>query len=124
MREDEYDEFIRETRNEQPKTIKASELAEGGDRTLTLGYDIDRTTVHVYLLDGSIVCYCYTREEAVDKRSAPELEAEDLRPTKRSYPQYTDLAFARLMRERTEFGLSLTNWNEPVSDGPFYGKLY
>lgn len=103
--------------------ITAEELAEGGDRTLTLGYNFQRETVHVYLKDGEIHWLYYTSAGILGKQSAEKAWAESLLPSKRVYPEYTDVQFARLMKERTEFGLPFTKWSEPKKEGPFYGRV-
>lgn len=75
------------------------------DRTLTLGYDLDRATVHVYARGGEIHFHRYRRAYALDVLKGgdiitlehfhgAQLIAEGLRPTKRAFPERTDWSFA------------------------------
>lgn len=72
----------------------------GADRTLLLGYTVDRDTWHVYLKDDQIHLLVYTYQEEVLRYEAnPEWEASRLVPDKRVYPESTDAVFAWRMQQ-------------------------
>ena len=107
------------------------------DRTLTLGYDLDRKTVHVYALDGEIHFHRYRRAHALTELTgkdfitlehahADQLPVSELRPTKRSFPERTDWAFAVRMHVLGQ-PLSFTTFNDEAlaaAEGQtFYGAV-
>lgn len=124
MEREAYEAFRAETWHGLVPVVTAEELSAGGDRTLTLGYNTERETLHVYLEVGEIHAFWYSGERVLAHVQGAELYVHQLTPNKRVYPEYTDLEFARLMRERTEMGLPFTTWSEPRWEGPFHGRRY
>lgn len=123
MNQDEYEEFRAESTKVEVAVVTAEQV-NGESRTLTLGYDVDRNTFHVYVHDGVLYARYYTgHNETLSEVSGLELPAESLRPNKRVYAQYTDKAFARIMRD-LDFPLPFTTWSEPKREGPYYGATH
>jgi hypothetical protein len=106
-----------------PTTLSVEDVA-GPDRTLIYGYDLDRTTVHVYLKGGLLHCVRYRSDrQIVSHESGEALEAERLRPSKRAYPARTDYAAAVAMA-KIDCALSFTTFEEvPVGEDGYYGVL-
>jgi hypothetical protein len=123
MNQNEYEEFRWED-SHIPVTVVTAEKVGGENRTLTLGYDLDRNTFHAYLHEGRLYVRTYNYERQIlSDASGPVLLAEFLRPNKRVYPQYTDGNFARIMRD-LDFPLPFTTWSEPKREGPYYGATH
>lgn len=123
MNKSEYEAFSAEDANVTLPSVTAKQVG-GENRTLTYGYDTDRNSFHVYLYDGILYSSYFGYDGApFTNSSGPELPAENLRPNKRVYPQYTDADFARIMRDMG-FPLPFTTWDEPNRPGPFYGKTH
>lgn len=118
----ELEAFLSESADVAVPVIAAEQFA-GINRTLTLGYDVDRITFHVYTHDGILYLRQYDARNLQSETSGAELPAVDLRPNKRVYPQYTDEGFARMMRD-LGFPLPFTNWSEPKREGPYYGRTH
>jgi hypothetical protein len=103
-------------------------------RTLIFGYDLDRTTVHVYYKDGAIHCLRYHPGRAPDDPDivvvsysrGESLPAEPLVPTKRAYPARTDFATAMAMK-RLGHPLTFTNYRDDelarIDDEGYYGHV-
>lgn len=83
---------------EPPKPMLDLSVIGTEDRTLVLGYDLDRATVHVYARDGEIHFHRYRRAGedfiTLEHSHGVQLPAADLRPTKRAFPERTDWSFA------------------------------
>lgn len=126
MEKEVYEAFRGEDREDLPKVVTAEELSDGGDRTLTLGYDVDRATFHAYLEGGQIHALWYSSGTGpfASYKHGLWLPVLLLARSKRVYPEHTDEAFARLMRERTEYGLPFMTWSEPRREGPFRGRRF
>ena len=130
MDEETYSAFKLEKVEIEDPVVTVYDIS-GADRTLTLGYDCDRNTFHVWVEEGCIHAMLYSGHDTVDRLRAKVvlwrdyglgLPARILRPNKRVHPQYTDVTFARTMRD-LGFQLPFTNWSEPAREGPFYGAL-
>jgi hypothetical protein len=89
-----YDELM--LQGKRVPIVRAS-LFAGVDRTLLFGFNLDRTTFHVYLKDGQIRRVIYNHQGVIDFQSQETWEAVSLVPDKRAYPERTDGHFARLM---------------------------
>lgn len=78
--------------------VSASDL-EGPDRTLLSGYTLSRNTFHVYLEDGLIHLLVANEVEGriITHEANTSWPMEQLTPSKRAYPEYTDLNFARML---------------------------
>jgi hypothetical protein len=123
MNKSEYAAFDAEDANVIRPAVTARQLGDV-NRTLTYGYDTDRNTFHVYLHEGVLYAVYYDYDDKPFKTSSgPELPAELLRPNKRVHPEYTDIGFARIMRD-LGFPLPFTTWNDPNRQGPYYGKTH
>lgn len=124
MNQNEYQQYKAEDAH-IPITCVTAERVGGENRTLTLGYDVDRNTFHVYLHEGQLHVRTYNNAagKVLCHTSGPVLLAEFLRPNKRVYPQYTEGDFARIMRD-LDFPLPFTNWSEPKREGPYYGVTH
>ena len=101
--------------------IRVDDLTDQSDRTLLYGYTLDRDTFHVYLKDGIMhrVIYSFKRY-IVDHIEGEELDAHDLSPCKRAYPERTDFEFAKALRIR-DVHVSLTTFTEGVEKAQYYG---
>lgn len=85
----------------EPKPTIAVWEIEGPDRTLLYGYDVDRSTFHVYLKDGEIHRLLQIGHNGRIRHSSSTAHlAVDLVPDKRAYPAKTDYLFAKLCAER------------------------
>ena len=123
MNQEEYEEFCGEDRQANLPTVTSGDVG-GDNRTLTYGYDVERNTFHAYIHEGALYARTYSsRGEVLSDNSGPELPAEILRPNKRVYPQYTDVQFARTLRD-LGFPLPFTTWSEPRREGPYYGNTH
>ena len=102
----------------------------GPDRTLIYGYDLDRSTVHVYLKNREI--HSVLSDGAAGQRGSimryehgEALPTNLLRPSKRAYPARTDYA-AALRMAQLDCELPFTTFDagqiELATDG-FYGLV-
>jgi hypothetical protein len=123
MNQHEYEHFRAEDVH-VPVTVVTAEKVGGENRTLTLGYDVDRNTFHAYIHEGTLYVWIYNgRGQVISEGSGTWMPVQTLRPNKRVYPQYTDAGFARIMRD-LDFPLPFTTWSEPKREGPYYGKTH
>lgn len=87
-------------------------------RTLAYGYTPERYTHHVYLYRGEIHVHVYEGTVASQDvrtlfhQARADWDAESLVTKKRVYPQYSDMEFALLMKQKG-CELPFTNWLEP-----------
>lgn len=105
MNEELYKQYRR--LSDSPSTIRAIDcIPYFGSRTLVYGYDLDRTTVHVWLEvpeDPQIGVIRYTEHDGMTiefREVRPEWPVDMLAPSKRAYPESTDYNFAVLMKDR------------------------
>lgn len=77
--------------------INVSDL-DTGDHTLTLGYEIERDDIHVYVIDDEIHVVTYRGSRLIEHESGTRMSAHLLRPSKRAFPDATNETFAHLMR--------------------------
>jgi hypothetical protein len=75
-------------------------IMPGKDRTLLYGYDTDRRTWHVYQQHGWLhrVIYIGSNREFEFQANAEKMNARDLVPNKRLYPEACDFAFCRELK--------------------------
>jgi hypothetical protein len=102
--------------------ISVDDLVNKNPRTLVYGYSLDRDTTHVYLgSDGLIHRVDYSHGDILIAHvSAVSFDINDLRPSKRSYPERTDFEFAKLVAMRGG-DLCFTSYTEGVEAANFYG---
>ncbi|MER6605959.1 hypothetical protein ABT282_08585 [Streptomyces sp. NPDC000927] len=83
------------------------------ERTLLVGYTLDRNTWHVYVKDGEIhrLISDGVTPRIISHKSADAWNAEDLLPDKRVYPEQTDIKFAEIV-ERSGIQIPFTTFNE------------
>lgn len=100
--------------------ITIDDLKDKSERTLLYGYTTDRTTWHVYLLDGRITLAVYKYNEAPTCIDNDTWVPSTLVPNKRLYPECCDFEFCCLLKSRGVY-LPFTTWQdrEPKQ---FYGK--
>lgn len=134
MRPEEYELYVETPDPEKMPVLISSYTVGPVERTLVYGYDIDRNTVHVYLHDLEIHKVVYKSHfdyqnarrmetfEVLSHEHKALWEAQDLVPSKRAYPQHTDLGFALLMKS---LGVPLTfgGYNNDPSRKPFHGHV-
>ena len=107
----------------------------GHDRTLLVGYNADRRSMHVYQKDGLIHVLVYSdieilkdnplnqngRGSVIDSYlSKSEIETALLIPNKRLYPDFCDFAFCKRLKDlgvnlpfTTHRGLEFSSLNTP-----------
>jgi hypothetical protein len=121
-----------------PTTLSVAEVGSH-ERTLAYGWNLDTTgggTMHVYVKDGLIHSFLYKTHQVssgvyatsnIRHISAEVMDVEDLRPTKRAYPERTDAHFAMLMKQR-DAALSLTSFDderyEESKNNAFHGEIF
>lgn len=105
------DEYTEVTGHTQLPVIRAANLAAGGDRTLCYGYTSARNNFHVYLLGDQIhLLVTGPSGQLLRHQYGEVMDAWELRPDKRAYPERTDYAFAQQMRA-AEAPLNFTAFN-------------
>ncbi len=128
----EQEEILRAMKTRTTYSIHADALKGYGDRTLLYGYDVNRKTWHVYLMDGEIHLHVYDHNRiTITKRSDRFwLDAHKLMPNKRLYPEACDFDFLQILRgngvqitPRTTFGGIGSNTLERFKETGFYGEL-
>lgn len=88
--------------------------------TIMYGYDLDRTTVHLYAENGVLNLLTYRMNEVKSHLSGHELNINMIRPTKRVYPDRTLPEFKKYMEENEEWTTSLTSSEDaPMKKGEF-----
>lgn len=109
---------------ERPDTlVTAAELENKQDRTLLFGYNLDRSTWHVYLKDGEIITVKYEgwKQEPVLER----IEVTENRlylPSKRLYPACCDFEFCSLLK-MAGCNLVFTFYESDCDKIQFYGEV-
>lgn len=110
--------------------VSVSELQNKEDRTLIYGYDIERNSKHIYLLDGKINTVIYNNQDKIiesfarDERTIARLCI----PNKRCYSESCDYEFVKLLCEKGfREELCLLAYNEErakrLENQKFHGKL-
>lgn len=123
MNQNEYEEFRAEDAH-VPVTGVTAEKVGGKNRTLALGYDVDRNTFHAYIHEGTLYVRTHNHQgKILSEMSGQWLPVVAMRPNKRVYPEYTDGGFARIMRD-LDFPLPFTTWSEPRREGPYSGATH
>lgn len=103
------------------KTVSSNDLANLTPRTLVYGYDVDRSTRHVYLDEkGLIHAVVYDHDKLLKLHAFGAVPIEVCRPSKRAYPERTDYEFAKLLAT-ADNELCFTTFDDSVSDKNFYG---
>lgn len=99
--------------------------------TLLYGYDLNRSTVHVYLAPGGeeVVKLTYDSDDSIKSQFRQTLNGDvrelvepiSLVPDKRLYPARCDFAFCKFLLDRG-IDLSFTTFEErPLPASGFYG---
>jgi hypothetical protein len=120
-------DVLRSLESSSPK-FHVNMLDNKEPRTLLYGYDCDigngSDTVHVYLdADGLIHALTYNYEQhIVNHFFGEEIEAEDLRPSKRAYPSRTDKEFAFKLNTLLSSKVSFTSLDDNITEAQYYGK--
>lgn len=116
-----YKEYLSKDVSPDPiDSISVRDFKDQSDRTLTYGYDFERNSWHE---DGKIGFLHFNHKEILDTVWYLTI---DLVPPKRAYPEYTDLEFANLMRERFKCPLNFTTFNEnhrPLNEDGYYAQV-
>jgi hypothetical protein len=108
-------------------SISVEQLSDRRDRTLLLGYTVNRDTFHVYLQDGLLCRHVYSSVfpdrsiAGYENEAGAELVVQELVPNKRVYPQYCDPEFVGLLRQ-AGVTVPFTNHSDPGREGPFFAK--
>lgn len=105
-----------------PKVISAADIAPG-NRTLLLGYNVERDTWHVYLYQHTIFTCYYSYKDSTPTIVAVDCN-EDFVPDQRLYPAKCDFEFCCALK-RLGIDLPFTNFNvneaAHVLDNGYYG---
>lgn len=91
--------------------LRVNDFEDRSDRTLMYGYDVDRRTVHVFMLGGVIYKSVYSYDEGPVPEGKVSWNPAELVPDKRAYPESTDYEFARMMIDRGH-ALPFTTYSE------------
>lgn len=111
--------------------IIGHELKNKRDRTLIYGYNCDRSTFHVYLLDGVIYRHIYSNEymntfsykmSEWDIIDSPYGSNEYYKPDKRVYPECCDMEFCIKLVERGVL-LPFTTFGQVTEIKEIYGEI-
>ena len=111
-------EMLNTLKESQDRLITAQTLAPVlKDRTLLYGYCCDRSTFHVYLMNGKIhvVVYKNNYTEGLEKLSPEQMREinvthnSDYIPDKRLYPEFCDYKFCYLLTQ-LGYDLPFTAW--------------
>lgn len=97
------------------------------DRTLIFGYELNRSTTHIYLKDGLVYYYNY-ENESIDFdlcRKIKNISENDI-PSKRVYPESSDLDFLKLL-QMFDIDVCFTTYSEEryekIKDLKFQGEV-
>lgn len=105
------------------KKFSINDLDNKEDRTLLYGYNTDRTDVHLFVKNGDL--YLESNNE-VNLITEEGIKYNLIKPSKRAYPESTDLEFLNHMVKKGEY-ISFTTYNEErykkVKDKTFHGKI-
>jgi len=95
------------------------------DRTLLWGYIQGRRSWHIYLKDGGIHKYVYKvmLVEPGEHSLYDVVEAIQLIPNKRLYPEACDFEFCKMIIRRG-INLPFTTWQDNREDKQFHGEVY
>lgn len=107
-----------------PNMISVDELTDKSDRTLIYGYDLERNTFHLYLLNNLFYLYIYSfkKETIVSMSAEGIIDVARCNPSKRAYPEACDYEFSKLV---IKYGghISFTTFNTAREYKQFYGDL-
>ena len=116
----------------EPETVTVQDINDNQtDRTLILGYTVHRNTFHVYLKDGILHRHVYDYTgQTLTHDFGDTLLASSLAPNKRSYPQWCDFEFCKLLLVKG-VNPNFTRYTEPDEESvqyhnecaPFAGKV-
>jgi len=115
MNKEQYEQFQNE--DADLHVVSLDDLADKNPRTLLYGYDVDRSTFHVYIdpVDGDIHVLKYVTTGPIAAEQVLVLKHtngisggvssnDDFVPSKRLYPESCDMEFCQLLRRQ---GVSL-----------------
>lgn len=118
MRLEQYEALIKVLAK---KTVSSNDLADLTPRTLVYGYDVDRSTRHVYIDEqGLIHAVVYDYDKLLKSHAFGAVPMEACRPSKRAYPEKTDYEFAKLLAA-ADTELCFTTFDDSVAVKDFYG---
>ena len=121
--QEQFETFKKEA-NPEYDGVSSDMIKDKTDRTLLYGYDLDRSTVHVYLLHGEIKIHRYGRDYD-DNKVLDSFGFENL-PSKRVYPESTDSEFLKLLFKQ-DIWPSFTTYDEKrylkTKDRKFVGEI-
>lgn len=103
--------------------IKVDDLKNMDDRTLIWGYDLERNSFHLYIKDKKFFKVRYSYPDVlIDSTQGYTIDAMDCVPSKRIYPEASDLEFCEILMER---GISLpfTTFDETRVEIQYHGLL-
>lgn len=106
--------------------ISVHDLVNKTPRTLVYGYDLDRNTHHVYLMDGEIHSDIYSFDgNLLNSTVGIEINPYKCSPNKRAYPARCDFEFCKLLKEHG-VQVSYTTFDERQMDtvNGYYGITF
>ena len=95
------------------------------NKTLLYGYDCDRNTLHVYIMDDEIHILWYRGSEMLGYSKNTSFYLEELCPNKRAHPQHTDFTLAKMFRmAEVDCTYTTVHWHKVPNETPqFAGKI-
>lgn len=103
--------------------IKVGDLKNMNDRTLIWGYDLERNSFHVYMKDDTLfkVVYSYL-DILICSVQGESLDVAACIPSKRIYPEASDLEFCEILMKRGQT-LPFTTFDEKREERQYHGLL-
>lgn len=104
-------------------SISVSDLTDKTPRTLALGYDCDRNSVHTYLGEDGLIHKFIYRDDVLFHEAKESFPVDEFHPGKRTVPNKTDFEFASLVVKRGG-NLCFTTYTPDTPDCAFHGALH
>lgn len=107
--------------------IKSSDFLNKENRTLLYGYEINRSTTHIYMLNEEIHYLNYDFKKEIKIYETLKAFTDVHIPSKRSYPESTDPEFLKLAIENG-IEICFTTYDEKryekIKDDIFQGDIF
>lgn len=115
--------LLKNIKIDEASIIKIEDLKNTNDRTLIWGYDLERNSVHVYIKNKKFFKVCYSYPDVlIYFTQGYTIDAIGCIPSKRIYPEASDLEFCEILVKRG-ISLAFTTFDEKRLEQQYYGAL-